>query len=95
MERQRVAAQGQVNERVFDTEELFIRIKCDVHPWMFACVPVFSHPYFAVTDANGAFQFPAPLPSGTYTIAAQHHRAGEVHQKVTVGSGEQAPLQFP
>ncbi len=33
----------------FDTAEDFIRVKSDVHPWMFGYVCVVGHPFFAVT----------------------------------------------
>jgi hypothetical protein len=72
--------QGQVNEKSFDVPELFIRLKCDVHPWMFAYVTALDHPFVAVTDTNGAFQFPALLPPGTYVLGARHHKSGELEQ---------------
>ena len=44
---------GQVNEKVFDQPEVLVRVKCDVHPWMFAYIGVAENPYFAVTDKDG------------------------------------------
>ena len=48
------------------------RIQCDAgHGWMSAYVFVINHPYYAVTDANGAFTF-ADVPAGNYTIKMWH-----------------------
>jgi hypothetical protein len=76
--------QGQVNERSFHSPELFIRVKCDVHPWMFAYISVIPHPFFAVTDTNGFFRLPAGLPFGNYTVAAVHQKAGEIVRKISL-----------
>jgi plastocyanin len=74
----------------WDKPEIFIRFKCDVHPWMFAYVGLVDHPYHAVTDANGNFTIKG-LPPGEYEIVAVHRKthapayAGEV-QKVKVSA---------
>jgi plastocyanin len=34
----------------FPSPETFLRVKCDVHPWMFAYLCVVDSPYIAVTD---------------------------------------------
>jgi hypothetical protein len=67
---------GQVNQIRFDKPELFIRIKCDVHQWMFAYVSVFPHPYFAVTDLNGVYRIPPGLSAGRYHVMALHLKTG-------------------
>ena len=41
------------------------------HPWMGGYVYSFSHPYFAVTDAEGRFRIPRVLP-GQYTVRVWH-----------------------
>ena len=86
--------QGQVNEKSFANLEFFTRIKCDVHPWMFTYVNVMPHPYFAVSDPNGAYQLPGNLPPGTYTIAALHRRAGEVTRTITVEPDKAVIVNF-
>jgi hypothetical protein len=88
------ASNGQVNEFSFPKPELFIRLKCDVHPWMFSYVNVVDHPYFAITDTNGYFRLPSGLPAGDYTVSAVHLKAGELTQHVNLGEGEQRTLQF-
>jgi len=65
---------GQVNEKTFDKPEVAVRIKCDVHPWMFAYVGVVDHPFFAVTDKDGNFKI-SGLPDGKYTIEAFHQKS--------------------
>lgn len=72
---------GQVNEKAFPNPEVLVRIKCDVHPWMFAYVGVCDHPYFAVTDKDGNFKI-SGLPDGKYTIVAYHLKT---HGKASEG----------
>lgn len=81
--------QGQVDEKVFERPELFIRLDCDVHPWMFAYVTVFEEPFFAVTDTNGFFALPAGIPPGQYRLNAVHLKAGEQAQELELLPGEQ------
>ncbi len=78
--------EGMVVQKRFPNPELFIRINCDVHPWMFAYVSVLPHPFFAVSDKDGNYTLPTGLPRGTYVLAARHHKAGEIQQTCTVGS---------
>ena len=88
-------SRGQVTDRSFSTPELFVRLKCDVHPWMFAYVNVLSHPFFAITDTNGFFRLPAGFPAGTHTVSAIHLKTGgEIAQEVTLAEGEQRALTF-
>ncbi len=68
----------------FTKEEGAFTIKCDVHPWMLAYAKVLSHPYFAVTKADGKFSI-AGLPAGTYTLEAWHEKLGTQTATVTVG----------
>ena len=46
-----------------------VKISCDIHPWMNGWVRVFDHPYFAVTDADGNFEFKL-APEGKARIGA-------------------------
>ena len=74
---------GQVNDVSFDKPEVMVRVKCDVHPWMFAYIGVQDHPYFAVTDKDGNFSI-KNLPPGKYTIEAYHLKAGALTQDIEV-----------
>lgn len=71
---------GQVNEKSFAKAEVFVRVKRDIHPRMFAYIGVVEHPWFAVTDADGKFELPGKLPIGKYKLAAVHLKAGEQMQ---------------
>lgn len=66
----------------FDKPEQFLKFKCDVHPWMFAYVSVFDHPYFAVTGKDGSYKI-ANVPPGKYTIEAYHRKAAPADKPVT------------
>ena|ERR1051325_222676 len=87
------AVQGQVNEKAFDTPEVLVRMKCDVHPWMFAYIGVVDHPYYAVTDKDGSFKI-SNVPAGNYTVEAFHLKAGSKTEKVTVGASDSKTVSF-
>lgn len=85
-------SQGDVNDSKFTASitkpEVLVRIKCDVHNWMFCYVGVQDHPFFAVTDKDGQFKIPN-VPPGKYTLTAYHlkthGRTSGVSQEITVG----------
>jgi hypothetical protein len=85
--------EGAPLELTMTAPEMNMRIKCDVHPWQFAYVSFFDHPYFAVTDRNGQFTLP-PLPPGEYTIEASHRKSGTIQQKVRIKEGRPTELRF-
>jgi len=74
-------------------EERF-RVDSSVRPWMRAWVNVFAHPYFAVTDVNGAYAIPGPLPDGRYTITLWHERMVESHTALEVKDGKVVTVDF-
>ncbi len=67
----------------FAKPEMFVRFKCDVHPWMFAWVSVFDSPYFAISDKDGKFII-KDVPPGKYTVEAGHRKLGSQTQDVEV-----------
>ena len=67
----------------FDKPEAFLKFKCDVHPWMFAWVSVFDHPYFAVSGADGKFTI-KNVPAGKYTLEAAHRKLGTQTAEIEV-----------
>jgi hypothetical protein len=89
-----LAVQGQISQKSFAVPESSIRIKCDVHSWMFAYVHVVSHPYFAVSDRDGSFQLPPNLPAGNYLLTALHQKAGPLRKRISVGSNEAKTVDF-
>ncbi len=60
-----------------------LKVVCDTHAWMLGFIHVFDHPYFAVTDEQGAFSIP-DLPAGTYTLKAWHEDGGVKSQEISV-----------
>lgn len=61
-----------------------LKITCDAHPWERSFVVVSDHPYFAVTDEDGAFAI-ADVPLGRYEVEAWHPRFGLRRFSVQVG----------
>jgi hypothetical protein len=82
-----------VSEKAFDKPEVLVRMKCDVHEWMFAYIGVVDHPYFAVTDKDGSFKI-ADVPAGDYTVEAYHLKAGAKTQKLTLGATDKKTADF-
>jgi plastocyanin len=67
----------------FNAPERFLRFKCDVHPWMFAYVNVFDHPFFSVSGRDGSYRI-HNVPPGHYTVVAAHRKAGSLEKTVDV-----------
>jgi len=86
-------SKGMRTTKTFDTQEVMVRTKCDVHPWMRAYIGVVEHPYFAVTGPDGAFELPG-LPPGEYTVEIWHELYGTQTQKVTVSEKTTSDLTF-
>ena len=84
---------GMKKTKKFDAPELMVPLKCDVHPWMQGYIGVLSHPYFAVSDANGQFEL-KNLPPGEYTVEAWHEKLGVRSQRVTLGANETKQTEF-
>ena len=75
--------------KTFDKQEVMVRAKCDVHPWMAAFVGVVAHPFFAVSSAEGEFSL-QNVPEGSYEIEAWHEVFGRQTATVTVKARETA-----
>ena len=87
------ALKNMSDAKVFKTREVMVAFKCDVHSWMRAYVGVLEHPYFAVTQNDGAFEL-KNLPAGTYTVEAWHEKLGTQTQSVTLGEKESKQVTF-
>ena len=79
----------------FPAAENFLRVKCDVHPWMFAWITVVDSPYFAVSGKDGTFKI-SNVPPGKYTLTALHRKAAPagVDKEIEVKEGETAKVDF-
>jgi carboxypeptidase family protein len=77
----------------FAKPEMFLKFKCDVHPWMFAWVSVFDHPYFAVSGKDGSFKI-ANVKPGKYTLQAAHRKAGTATQEIEVKEGSPTKVEL-
>jgi hypothetical protein len=84
---------GMTTTRTFSDPEIMVPLECNVHGWMNAFVGVTSHPYFAVSGADGSFTI-SGLPAGTYEIEAWHEKFGSKTASVTVNDGGQATVEF-
>jgi plastocyanin len=67
---------GSMKAKTFTEPELGGIFACNVHNWMKAYINVFPHPFFALTDASGAFALPK-LPAGEYELAVWHEKAND------------------
>jgi hypothetical protein len=66
---------NKINARAMSTPGL-VNLRCNGgHVWMNAEMMVVTHPYYAVTDESGHFEFTG-VPPGTYQIVAWHEGWG-------------------
>jgi hypothetical protein len=63
-----------------------LRLKCDIHPWMFGWVVFNETPYFAVTGADGRFAI-GGVPAGTYKLSVWHEILGTREVEIRVPAG--------
>jgi hypothetical protein len=79
--------------KAFSNAEMMIAVQCNQHPWMRAYINVMTHPYFAVSAADGSYEI-KNLPPGEYTLAAVHEKFGEQTMKIKVGAKETVKAPF-
>jgi hypothetical protein len=70
-----------------------LQVNCDTHAWMRACIHVFGHPFFAVSDEQGGFAIPN-VPPGRYILRAWHEGAGVRTKEVVVPESGEARANF-
>ena len=85
--------QGMKMKHAFNSKEVMVPFKCDVHGWMNAYVGVLDHPFFATTGKDGSFELKG-LPPGTYTIEAWHEKLGPMTQSVTIAAKDSKDVNF-
>jgi plastocyanin len=66
------------------TKPELVTITCDLHSWMKSWVVVAEHPFYAVTDAAGAYRI-ANVPPGKYRLRMWQEALGETTREVVVG----------
>jgi plastocyanin len=77
----------------FSLAEVMIPVKCNLHSWMRGYIGVLSHPYFAVTGADGTFAIKR-LPPGEYELEAWHEKFGAKTLKVQVREKSESTGEF-
>jgi hypothetical protein len=70
-----------------------MKVVCDTHAWMLGFVHVFDHPFFAVTNEQGAFSIP-DLPPGSYVLKAWHEEGGIKSQEIVVPENGDVRVSF-
>ena len=70
----------------FTEPEVPVRFICDLHPWNFAYVGVFAHPFFTVTDEQGRFAIRG-VPPGRHTLEIFHPKSGTNAKPLVVTRG--------
>ena len=76
----------------FEKPEI-IKVTCDVHSWMLGWIAVMPHPFFGVTDANGATKIDN-VPPGKHTVEVWHETLGKQTKDVEVKAGQTAKVSF-
>jgi plastocyanin len=66
-----------------------VPLLCNVHPDMSAYVVVVPTPYFATTDANGAYSIPN-VPDGAHNVTVWHEGMKQQSKQVTVSGATTA-----
>ena len=84
---------GMTTVKKFETPEVPLRFKCDVHKWMGAYAGVVNHPFFAVTNEQGTFEI-KNVPPGNYVIEAWQEKYGAQTQNVTISGSESKTVDF-
>jgi len=70
-----------------------VRVFCDIHSHMSAFILVFSHPFFAMTDAEGRYRI-ENVPPGTYGVIAWNEGTSSDARPITVSDGGVTELDF-
>ena len=74
--------------KTFTAPEVMVKFKCEVHPWMTGYIGVLDHPFYSVTNEEGAFII-KDLPAGEYELSSWHEKYGTLSQQITLTSAEE------
>ncbi len=70
-----------------------VRVFCEIHSHMSAFILVFSHRFFALTDADGRYRIDN-IPPGTYNVVAWNEGLTSEPKTVAVPDGAASELDF-
>lgn len=70
-----------------------VKVTCDVHGWMKGWIIVQENPYYAATDATGAYSM-TEVPAGDYEIQVWQEKLGTSTQKVSVPAAGEVTVDF-
>ena len=70
-----------------------VNVFCDIHSHMSAFILVFSHPYFAVADADGRYTLDR-VPAGSHNVLVWSESGQAGPKRVTVTANEIAEADF-
>jgi Carboxypeptidase regulatory-like domain len=79
-------------DATWQSPEVAIHVKCNIHPWMSGYMVVVKGPY-GVSDDKGSFKLDN-VPPGNYTLTAWQESLGTQTQKVTVAAGKPTSVSF-
>ena len=79
---------GQMQMKVNIDDRRPTPLTCDLHPWMKGYLMVFSHPFFAVTGADGSFEIDG-VPAGAQNLLIWQEKVGYV----TPGGAKGMPVE--
>jgi plastocyanin len=85
-------APGRTGSVRFDRSGI-VPVFCDIHSHMSAYVLVFSHPFFAVSDADGRYEL-STVPPGTYTLMVWSELGSAPARRVTLPDGGMVEADF-
>lgn len=83
---------GEARQHKFEKAGVYTQL-CRVHPEMEGFIVVLDTPYFAVTDASGAYEIKGVAP-GKYKLVAWSEKLKSSEQEVTVESGKAATVDL-
>lgn len=69
-----------------------VEVRCADHPWEHGYIAVFDHPYFAVTEDNGAFKIDSLAPGSYKVMVWREGLTKPTEQQVQVAAGGTATL---
>jgi plastocyanin len=76
-----------ITKTKFESPEIGIPLKCDIHFWMSSYIHVFPHPFFAITGDDGSFVI-SGIPPGSYTLVAWHESLKTQTQTIVLKAGD-------